>query len=236
MMNRNLDAPKFVKRDRRSSPKSTYVILDDFFSGNNDNTSDELKKRSRRSPFAQTFSSRSLPQQRLLNDRKKKVRFARRNKAYPASSTTFQCHWTPADRHCMIREQSHEAKTIVEQERSWGHLPDLFQQLHIESYGSWGPVKADPILTHLYRHEPERLLGIERLHAPWLRSRDSWSADAAAKFALRLGLSLAEALNDDTSSNEEDDPMIIETWGESFFLPNDPMLNLNSNCPTGRWV
>lgn len=226
-MKRNFDAQQLVKMDRRSSLKSRYMILDDFFS--------ETQPIN-----LQGSSTRSPQQQKLLTDpagrrRKKKVRFVvRRNKAYPPIPPS-QTHWTPAYRQGMISEQSREAKTIVQEERSWGHLPNLLKQIHIESYFPRVSVGADPILTHLYRHEPERLLGIERLHAPWRRSRDCWNAEAAANYALRLGMSLAEALNDDNQCIEKDDPMLVENWGESLNRPEYP-LSPSSPRQSGSWI
>jgi hypothetical protein len=249
-MIRNLDALKFVKIDRGSpSPKSRNLILDGFFV---ETQYIELHKRGlQKSP--QNSSPHRSKQQRL-NDpggqrsrRKKKVRFVpeKRNQVYEPPLSPSQCHWTKADRQGLHSERSREAKTIVLEERSWGHLPGLLKQIHVDSYCPWDPPVPDPFLTHMYRHEPERLLGLERWHAPWRRSRDSWNAEAAANYALRLGLSLEESLTnhcwgDNQQEGSHDTPMNLdEDWGASFCssFQEDPLSADDSDRNnTGPWV
>jgi hypothetical protein len=241
VMIRNLDAFKFVKVDHcEPSPKSRNLILSGFVFDDVHFVELHNKPGLQKSPPCST--SRRTKQQQLSepeerSQRKKNVRFApeKRNQFHdppPWSPAQQQCgHWTKAARQSLYNERRLEARTIVQQERSWGQLPSLLKQIHIDSYCSWNPPGPDPNLAHLYRHEPERLLGLERLHAPWRRSRDSWNAEAAANYALRLALSLEESLTnqwgDDSDDNEhqlqqEEDHsdnaamILAEAWDASF--------------------
>jgi hypothetical protein len=214
VMIRNLDALKFVKVDHREpSPKSRSLILSGFVF--DDVYFVELHNKPGLQKSSPSSTSRRPKQQGLSKPaeqsrRKKKVRFApeKWNQFHgppPWSPAQQQCgHWTKAARQALYYERRLEARTIVQQERSWGQLPSLLKQIHIDSYCAWNPPVPDPNLAHMYRHEPERLLGLERLHAPWRRSRDSWNAEAAANYALRLALSLEESLTNHWGDDSDD--------------------------------
>lgn len=229
-MIRNLSAPKsiFIDRGSRQRPKESELLLVDA------TQTAESSKRGL-GLFPKGSSVRSLKQQRFNDQnrpRKKMVRFALKRNMVIHPSSFSQCHWTTTDRHIMRGERSQEGRSRVRQERAWGYLPNLFKEIHIASYCPWEPTVADPFLAHLYKYEPERLLGLEKAISPWKHGKEAGASEASANFALRLGLSLEQSLLTDRG-----DPMMLDDMHHHLMIDKDDDDSLTSfDRNEGYWV